>query len=178
MGTSVFVAACRIFSCSVWTLSSGMWYLVPWPGIEPRPHTSTLEVWSLSHWTKRDALPTVLLTSALLTHFRLCLCPLFPVSGSRGLIRPRFDSLAQMRGAVGFFHWKAHNIWFSTLFLPLEAVDPWSWPINSLEIAKWWYSHSTIFLYFISWNNFIKIDIPSICYLITQRAAYIGEKTG
>ena len=33
----VLVAACRIFSCSMWTLSCGMWDLVPKPGIQPRP---------------------------------------------------------------------------------------------------------------------------------------------
>ena len=35
-----FFLACRIFSC-------GMWYLVPWPGIEPR--APALGVQSLSH---------------------------------------------------------------------------------------------------------------------------------
>ena len=33
-------------------LSCGMWDLVPWPGIEPRP--PALGVWSLSHWTTRE----------------------------------------------------------------------------------------------------------------------------
>ena len=37
--------ACRIFSCS-------LWYLVPWPGTEPRP--PALGAWSLSHWTTRE----------------------------------------------------------------------------------------------------------------------------
>ena len=32
--------------------SCGMWDLVPWPGIEPRP--CALEAWSLSHWTARE----------------------------------------------------------------------------------------------------------------------------
>ena len=32
-----------------------MWYLVPWPEIKPGP--STLEAWSLSHWTNRDVPP-------------------------------------------------------------------------------------------------------------------------
>ena len=33
-------------------LSCGMWDLVHWAGIEPRP--PALEVWSLSHWTTRE----------------------------------------------------------------------------------------------------------------------------
>ena len=33
-------------------LSCGMWDLVPWPGIEPRP--AALGVQSLSHWTVRE----------------------------------------------------------------------------------------------------------------------------
>ena len=48
----VLVAACRIFSCSMLTLSWGMWDLVPWPGITPRP--PALEARSLSHWTPRE----------------------------------------------------------------------------------------------------------------------------
>ena len=39
--------ACRIFSC-------GMWNLVPWPGIRPRP--PGLWAWILSHWTTREVL--------------------------------------------------------------------------------------------------------------------------
>ena len=33
----VFDAVCGIFNCSIHTLSCGMWDLVPWPRIEPRP---------------------------------------------------------------------------------------------------------------------------------------------
>ena len=49
------------FSCSIWTLScvvckllvvACMWYLVPQPGIEPRP--PALGAWSLTHWTTRE----------------------------------------------------------------------------------------------------------------------------
>ena len=57
------VVACGIFSCSMQTLSWGMWDLVPWPGIEPRP--PALGVWSLNHWTPREA-PTPLLERQLL----------------------------------------------------------------------------------------------------------------
>ena len=45
----VLVEACKIFSCSMWTLSWGMWYLVPRPRIEPR--LPALGVWSHSCWT-------------------------------------------------------------------------------------------------------------------------------
>ena len=38
---------CRIFSCSVRSLSYSMWDLVPWPGIEPGP--SALGAWSIIH---------------------------------------------------------------------------------------------------------------------------------
>ena len=48
------VAACRVFSCGMWTLSCCMWGLVPWPGVEPGP--VALGVWSLSHWTTREVL--------------------------------------------------------------------------------------------------------------------------
>ena len=46
------VAACKIFSCSMWTLRCGMWDLVPWPGIETGP--PALGVQSPSHWTTRE----------------------------------------------------------------------------------------------------------------------------
>ena len=40
-----FVGAC-------WLFSSGMWYLIPWPGMEPGP--PALGAQSLSHWTPRE----------------------------------------------------------------------------------------------------------------------------
>ena len=49
---NLLVVACGIFSCGTWTLSCGMWDLVPWPGIEPGP--PALGVQSLSHWTTRE----------------------------------------------------------------------------------------------------------------------------
>ena len=43
---------CGIFRYCIWTLSCGMWGLVPWPGTEPG--SLALGVWSLSHWTTRE----------------------------------------------------------------------------------------------------------------------------
>ena len=48
----VLTAAHRTFSCIMWTLSCGLWDLVPQQGIEPNP--PVLGVWSLSHWTTRE----------------------------------------------------------------------------------------------------------------------------
>ena len=48
LGSLLFVAACRLFSCRRWTLGCGIWALVPWPGMEPGP--PALGVWSPSHW--------------------------------------------------------------------------------------------------------------------------------
>ena len=45
------VAGCE--SCSIQTLSCGMWDPVPWLGIEPGP--LALGARSLSHWTTREA---------------------------------------------------------------------------------------------------------------------------
>ena len=42
----LIIAACGIFSYSMRTLSCGMWNLVPWPGIEPRP--PALGAWGLA----------------------------------------------------------------------------------------------------------------------------------
>ena len=50
----VLVSACKIFSCCMWTLSCGMWDLVPWPGIKSGP--TALGVQSLNHWTTREIL--------------------------------------------------------------------------------------------------------------------------
>ena len=41
----MFVEALEFFSC-------GLWDLVSWPGLEPRP--PALGVQSLSHWTTRE----------------------------------------------------------------------------------------------------------------------------
>ena len=48
LGSLLFIAACRLFSCRRWTLGCGIWALVPWPGMEPGP--PALGVWSPSHW--------------------------------------------------------------------------------------------------------------------------------
>ena len=53
------VAACKIPSCSMWSLSWDMWDLVPRPGLEPG--SSALGQWSLSHWaTKKVPWPRIL----------------------------------------------------------------------------------------------------------------------
>ena len=59
----VFVVACRIFSCGMWTLSWGMEDLVPWPGMEPRP--SALGMWSLSHWSTREGPADLILSTTI-----------------------------------------------------------------------------------------------------------------
>lgn len=43
--------ACRIFICSMGTLSCNMWDPVPWPGFEPK--IPTMGAWKPSHWTTR-----------------------------------------------------------------------------------------------------------------------------
>ena len=48
----VLVTALRTFSCSLRTLSWGMWNLIPCPGIEAQP--PALGAWSLSQWTARE----------------------------------------------------------------------------------------------------------------------------
>ena len=50
----VLLVACRIFSCSTWTLSYYLWDLVPWPGI--KPGSPAVRVRILSHWTTREVL--------------------------------------------------------------------------------------------------------------------------
>ena len=52
----VLVAACGTFSCGTRTLSHGLWDLVPWPGLKPRPPAQGTR--SASHWTTRGSLNT------------------------------------------------------------------------------------------------------------------------
>jgi len=55
----VLVVACGIFTCSVQTLSCGMWDLVPQPGIEPGPPPFGAQ--SPSHWpTRKVPIPQIL----------------------------------------------------------------------------------------------------------------------
>ena len=51
-----------ISCCDMWTLSCGMWGLVPSPGVEPRPPARAQ--WSISHWAARET-PVVLITAVL-----------------------------------------------------------------------------------------------------------------
>lgn len=53
VGSWVLIAACRIFSCSMRTLSCSMSDPVPWPGIELR--LPALIARNLSHWTTRKS---------------------------------------------------------------------------------------------------------------------------
>ena len=50
------VISCYLFVCLFGFkqgFSCGMWDLVPWPGVEPKPPASRVQ--SLSHWTTREA---------------------------------------------------------------------------------------------------------------------------
>ena len=46
--------ACGIFSCGLWTLSCGIWDLVPWPEIKSRLHALGVQI--LNHWTTKEVL--------------------------------------------------------------------------------------------------------------------------
>ena len=52
MGASIFIEICKIFSCSMQTLSWGLWVLVPPPGVEAK--LLALGAWTLSHWTTKE----------------------------------------------------------------------------------------------------------------------------
>ena len=54
LAAQVLVVEHGIFSCSLWTLSCGMWDLVPWP--KTQPGSPVLEAWSLSHQTTKEVL--------------------------------------------------------------------------------------------------------------------------
>lgn len=58
-----------------------------------------------------------------MVHFNLLICPLFPASESRGLIRLSFDPFGMMTGDASF-HWEAHDVCFFQSFLTLAIVDP------------------------------------------------------
>ena len=59
----------RSFSCSILTVSCGMWDLIPQPGIGPRP--PSLGVQSLSHWPTREVLRLSLLSFVVLLRLRM-----------------------------------------------------------------------------------------------------------
>ena len=58
------VAACRIFSSGMQTISSSMWDLVPCPGIKPRSPAWGAQ--SLSHWTTRKVPPLTVIPCSYL----------------------------------------------------------------------------------------------------------------
>ena len=72
-GSWIFVVACWIFGCGLGTLPCGVWDLVPWSGIQPRPPASGEQ--RLSHWTSREvprlsfqSTPDTPITSPVSTH--------------------------------------------------------------------------------------------------------------
>ena len=76
------VAACRLLSCGMWTLSCSMWDLVPQPGIEPGP--PALGAQSLTLWTTREVpwlhfkfMISKLIWKSVLIHSPLTLLDLF-----------------------------------------------------------------------------------------------------
>ena len=65
MGAPILIVVCKIFSCSMLTLSWGLWVLVPPPGIEPK--LPALEAWTLSQWTTEEV-PQTCSLEAINTH--------------------------------------------------------------------------------------------------------------
>ena len=55
-------------NCGLSSIWLSMWDLVPWPGVEPKPHP--LGVGSYSHWTTRD-----FVCVCVLSHVRLSAAP-------------------------------------------------------------------------------------------------------
>ena len=124
----VLVLACRSLMC-------GMWALVPWPGIEPRP--PALEMQSLSYWTTRDVLlawifmvsffffflrknylMSLLLEDTVNTFSMLCCICLYqaPVPGSWP---PWFTCQRQSSGkTAGGCWWQAHRrgLWIASIW--------------------------------------------------------------
>ena len=103
----VVVVACRIFSCSMWTLRCGMWDLVPWPGIKSVP--PALEAQSLSHWTTREG--------PILAFLKLG-CP-FPIPQTHNVTSlSTFDNIASEFFVCVFSHFLL--CW--TLYCPLLSL--------------------------------------------------------
>ena len=109
------VAACRIFSCS-------MWDLAPWLGIEPRP--PALGVQSLSHWTIREV-PLLSLEPLELRHQnRVGICPGLPLQ------RPSWG-WSGWRGCLWLWWGKGHGCVMPKLL--------WSfWAVGSHQHVRNW----------------------------------------
>ena len=85
VGFSIFIAACKIFNHSMWTLSCNMWNLVPRPGIEPRPPALEKEVLATGPPGKSHG------SLSVLSHamgFDQCLCRASTASGSHSIGSP------------------------------------------------------------------------------------------
>ena len=115
-----------LFTCNVWTLSWGMWDLVPWLGIEPMPPAP--EAQSLSHWTTKDVpifLLLLFLVAGLLTH-----CTLTP--GASMTLQGHY-------GTVGILR-KFFPCWFQTCFLTVLPTESgrgcWNFRTMNLLCAR------------------------------------------
>lgn len=120
---------------------------------------------------------------ALMVKFSLGLCCVFPASGSRGLIRLRFDPFGKMAGAVGFFHGRQKMSASPTVFCSLQLLILAVWIyqftgdctlIYSIPLI---YSNCTILISFLSCHHLIRIDSPSNYDSLTQRYSS-RRKTG
>ena len=117
MGAPILIVVCKIFSCSMLTLSWGLWVLVPPPGIEPK--LPALEAWTLSQWTTEEVPQTCSLEAInthLLSHSSvksevqvqrgLSSCYLRFLQASQGVGRAAFCSREpEKESALSYYWW-------------------------------------------------------------------------
>ena len=113
VGSSIFIAACDTFTCSMQTLSCDIWDLVP----TPRTQDPVLGAWSLSHWTIREVLGHELRPSVtlFLPSFHATLRSL-----PRALQHPLFPSLCMPSCFMALQC--THMVTF-----PKKAFPPWAY---------------------------------------------------
>ena len=145
----VLVAACRIFSSGMQTLSCSMWDLAPWPGTETG--SPELGVWRLSHWTTREV-PHVLLLNTTTTIYLLLQSILTITNNARHNLSPsEYCNQLQPRpycSTVFFAHsWKkTYNLSLKSNFTIERGHYSYWQQDNKQTLDLFWKSRKAIIL--------------------------------
>ena len=112
--------------CSMWTLSWGMWDLVPWPVVEPG--SPALEAQSLSHWTTKEV-----------PQIHSSIVSLLPLGGKPHKVRDFICPVHPLCTLVPTV--LRHTM--GTYYIFVEWVNEWTvfWigPLLYISIASIWY---------------------------------------
>ena len=147
----IFTAVCGIFSCCMWTLSCGMWNLVPRPGTEPDPLHWELEILATGPLGKS---PLYLLFNSFWTYntliFTYC----------------KYTHQWFFRQYIGLYG-RSHNPVIEHLYHTKSSFVPFAVSSSSHPHIQAINDQLSASIDFVSSGNFLVISL-SFCYLLLR----------